>query len=1448
MDPLPVSYRRFDDIDGQRSDIYDLAKKAIGELRLPENATHKLEIADVEYDDYDPDIPDEKEALLKRKSLQRALRGTVRLKDSAGNVVDEQRLTLAQVPHLNSRGLFIRNGVVYNIRNQLRLRPGIYTRRQKSGDLESHFNVKPGTGRGFRVEMGQKDGLFKLRVDQSTTRLYPVLRALGVPDDEMRKAWGDEVFEKNYRAQSGKDEADLAKLVRKFGRDLDVPKEKLPEVLSSLLQRAEVDEDTTELTLGERIKNLSPAAFLKATAKQLRVAREEARPDNRDSQAFQSFHAAQDLLAERLRRDATGSLRNAFWKASKAGSLKPLLPGVLNKNIDSLFDGSGLAMSLEDINPLETLDQRQAITRLGEGGISSNEAISRDARNVQASYLGVIDPTRAPESSSIGVDLRVTDAAMRGSDNQLYTTVRNLRTGQLETVSARTLSSKVVTFPGELSAETKRIPAIKDDRLTYVPKDQIDYEIVNADDMMSRATRLIPFPEGVKGQRLLMGARMTQQAVPLLEPEAPFVQTADVDGKSLYSAMGKDMGAKFAPVDGIVTKVTPDHMFVVGNDGSKHKVSLYNNYPLARKTSLHNEPLVKAGDVVTAGQPLARSNFTDKTGTFSIGRNLRVAYMSAEGDTIEDAFVISESAAKKLGAESMYKSDIDLDDVTTTKKGDYNAIFAGRFTPEQLGVIDDDGVILPGTRVDKGDPLILGVGKKPASAVGALMDTPKSSVTDRTQIWDHAAPGVVTDVVRTKTGIRVLVKSYDTVSAGDKLAPRYGNKGVAASIRPDDQMPIASDGKPIEVIMNTNGVISRVNPSTLADALLGKIVERTGREPYKIRGFATPEGIAEYALKEAENHGISELEEVTDPRDGRKIPNVFVGNTYIMRLHHKAESKLSARDQAGYTVDDYPARGGPSGSKRISLLDSSALLAAGATNFLKDAKLARGQRNDDYWRQVRHGETPMLPSGSFADEQFKAMLKSAGVNIREKDTKEQLRPLLDSDVDRMAPHEIQNGETLDFETMEPVKGGLFDVGMTGGAGGNQFAKITLPVKVPHPLFMEPIQRLLGLTGKDMEAVLTGKQELHGETGPQAIEKALSDINVPREMEVAKSVIRSSKGAKKDAAVKRLHYLAGLNTMHVSPQDLMVSKVAVLPPKYRPVVRGKTTDMIHDMNYLYKDLLEARKNYEDAKNTFGDASDEYLTMLRAVSAVSGVGDPVNPKSAEQGVKGILRYAIGLGDTPKASAYQRKVIGTSVDTIGRSVITADRQLGMDEIGVPEEMAWTIFRPYIIRRLVTNGMPPASAVQAVEDRTAAASAMLDEEMKVRPVVYNRAPALHRYAYTGGWGKRVKGDAIHMPYYTLKTLGADYDGDAINIHVPSSEDAIKDVQEKMMPSKNLYYTGNFETHYEPMQDYTAGLYLAGKMDPKQRPVTFATVEEAKAAYAKGVINARTPIRILQS
>jgi DNA-directed RNA polymerase beta subunit len=1448
--PKPVTLRRFDDVAGQRQAIYDNALEGV-RTRFPiQNDTHRIELVNADYDgDYNPTRADEKKALLEGGRLQRAIKGRIRLVDNKTNqVLDEQNAVLAHVPHLNSRGLFIHNGVPYSIRNQARLRPGVYVRRQQNGGVEAHVNVKPGTGRGFRVNLDPETGVFNLQVEQSKTRLYPLLKALGVKDEDLKQAWGEQLFKQNWREVSGHDQQDLRKVVQKLGRqaEREAPDHELPKALQTILDRARIDPEVSELTLGGQHDRPGLDALTKATQKILRVANNQEEGDNRDSQAFQSVHSAEDLIRERLERDQAGEMRKLLWGAAKSGKLDKLRSGILTPNVHALYR-TGLSSAVEDINPFETYDQRQAITRLGEGGISSTQSVSRDARGVQPSYFGIIDGVRAPESSNIGLDMRVTDAALKGSDGQLYTTLRDPATGKLETLSARQMANHAIAFPGELAKGERKVRAMVGHKIQYIDRSKVKYELPDATHLFSRASNMVPLLEGVKSQRLLMGARMTTQALPLKDAEAPLVHPLDHEGKSFYQQMGSHAGAVHSEAPGRVVKVTPDGIDVLHEGGQQKHYELYNHYPLARKTMLHNTPVVQAGDVVQPGQLLAHSNFTDRNGHAAPGRNLRVAYLAGEGLTYDDSVAISESAAKKLSSEHQYKHSLDLgDEVHSTKTNDYRAIYGDRFSKAQYDKLDESGTVQVGQTINPGDPVMVAIGKRQGRAQGALTNGPKSLYTDISQVWDHPQPGVVTDVARTRSGVKVTVKSYEPMSVGSKLSGQYGNKGVVSKIIPDDQMPHDEDGRPMDVLMAPTGIITRVNPSSLVTTLLGKIAEKRG-QPYNLKSFSTPEGLADFALNEAHKHGVKETETLRDPRNGRRIPNVFTGNQYILKLHHTAESKMSARDTGGYSADESPARGGPDGSKRIGLLDIHSLLSAGATEFLKDAKLVRGQRNDDFWRQLKTGQTPAQQGKSFANGHFLDLLRSAGVNIKDKpDGRQQLGFMTDADVDRLAQHEISKPDTFDFNTMKPVEGGLFDLGKTGGAEGTRFSKIVLPAKIPNPMAEEPITRILGLTGKKFEQILAGKEQINGKSGPQAIEDALKTINVDREIELAKQQVRTASRSNRDDAVRRLGYLQGLKTQGVKPEDLMISKMAVLPPKHRPIMRARGVDMIHDANYLYKDLMESAKNYQGAGEELGENGDEYLTMYNAAKAVAGLTDPVNPKTAEQGVRGMLRFAIGVKDSPKYSRFQRKVLGNSVDTIGRSVITIDPELDMDQVGIPEDMAWRMFRPFVIRRLVREGTPAAEAVKAVRDRTPAAKHHLDAEMKVRPVIYNRAPSLHRFNYVAGHARINKDSSISISQSVTKGMNADFDGDAINVHLPVSDKAVDEAKEKLLPSKNLLHPASFDVHLLPSQEYLAGLYLASQPDKARQTRVFATKEDVLKAYKRGEISVRDPVKIL--
>lgn len=1492
--PPRPQWRGFDDVRAQRQQVFDRALQGISSIKPLENDRFRLEITDPRYaGDYAPTLAEEKQARLRGKSLHRPVKASLRLIDkSTDGVADELETTVAHVPYVTPRGVLIRNGTIWGVRNQNRLRPGVYVLRQQNQGIKAQVNTRSGTGRGFNVELEPSTGLFRLGVGQSTTRLYPALRAMGVPDEAIKEAWGEELFNKNWRAPGGQDATDLRKLVTKLGgpREAELEVSALGPRLKELLERAEVDADVTTATLGHGYAHFGIEPLMATTAKMLRRARDEVADDNRDSQAYQSFHSLEDFIEERLRRPHD-ALRKLLWKATREGKLGKPQTGMLDKNLNTLYT-SGLAQSVEDTNPFEIYDNRQTITRLGEGGIASNQAVPRSARGVQPSYFGIVDPIRAPEGQNIGVDMRVTDGALKGDDGRLYFKVAR-SDGSTEVLSALEAASTPIAFPGErrraegrdlyrfrLRAEDSEEPedivvdlrwltedpelaeevrtralgdpeplppmvrAMHGDDIDWYPADEVEFELPSATGMFSRLSNLVPMIQGSKSQRALMGARMISQALPLQSPEAPLVQSAGGDGESLYASMGEWLGAVKAKDSGRVSEVTPDYIEVVYEGGDRQRHDLYNHYPLARKTMLHNTPLVEEGQAVSPGDVLARSNFTDDRGVAAPGRNLRVAYMVAEGGTYEDGFKISESAAKRLTSHHSYTHDLEIDDTLhTTDKADYQVVFSGKWKPEQLEPIGDNGIIAEGTTVQPGDPLILGVGKKPPRAGRVVGASPRSRFTDKTVVWDHTAPGVVTDVVETPKGINVVVESHEPMTPGSKLSARYGNKGVIAEIVPDGEMPVGEDGEPVDVLVNALGVVSRANPAVLAEALLGKVARKTGK-PYVLGAFEE-EDLVDFALEEARKHGIKEAEDLLDPRTGKKIKGVFTGEQFLMRLHHTAESGLAARDTGGYTYDDSPARGGDTGSKRIAMLDTHSLLSYGATGVLRDAKLVRGQRNDEFWRSLKLGQTPSMPRESAAHRHFLSLLKAAGVNVRDRGGRQQLAPMTDEDIQRLAPHSIDSAETLDFETMKPKPGGLFDLAKTGGVEGTHFTRINLPVKIPNPVMEEPIIRILGLTKNEFKDVLSGKKPLGGKTGPQAIEAALAGINVDREITNRVEAVKTGSKSKRDTHVRALNFLTGLKDMDLKPTDLLISSVPVIPPKYRPIMRAGGLDIINDANYLYHDLLQSRTNYEDALETFGDGGEEYLTMYNAAKAVSGLGDPINPEHVQQGVKGLLANAIGIGESPKFARFQRKVIGQAVDNVGRGVIVPDPELDMDQISIPRPMALTMYRPFIIRRLVRNGYSATDAVKAVRDESPVAERELLKEMEARPVFWNRAPALHRFNYVGAWPRLAKGNEIGLPQVTEPGANADHDGDKVNVHLPVSPEAVRDVIEKMMPSRNLWHPATFDVHLKPDKDYLAGLYLATKMKSSETPRVFATRADAYKAYLRGDVGVTDPVII---
>lgn len=672
---------------------------------------------------------------------------------------------------------------------------------------------------------------------------------------------------------------------------------------------------------------------------------------------------------------------------------------------------------------------------------------------------------------------------------------------------------------------------------------------------------------------------------------------------------------------------------------------------------------------------------------------------------------------------------------------------------------------------------------------------------------------------------------------------------MISGIIPDEEMPQDSDGSPFEILLNPLGIISRTNPAQMVEAALGKIAAKTGKS-YSVKDFEDLDDLTEYAIAELKKHNMKDLGDVTDPETGRKISEVFSGNRFFMKLHHTAEGKGQGRGVGQYTMDGTPAKGGETGSKVIALMDTNALLSHGATGVIRDAAAIRGQKNEEFWLPFMRGVTPPKPKIPMVYEKFINQLRGSGINVVEDGQQTHIMALTDKDVDKLSGGRyVTSGDTLQFEKgMKPISGGLFDPALTGGNAGDRWSAIKLEEPMPNPVMEEPIRRMLGLTQQKLEDVLAGTDSISTGTGPSAIKRALDRINIDREMEYAREQIKSGRATNRDAAVRKLGYLKSAKELKIHPGDWMLTKAPVLPPKFRPisVMSGNNMPLVPDANYLYKELIEANDNLREMSQEVDDTGAERLAVYNSLKAVVGLGDPIHPKLQEKRVKGLLKHV--FGSSPKVGMMQRRLLSSTVDLVGRAVITPNPDLDMDHVGLPEVRAWDIYKNFIVRRLKRRGMSMVDAARQVEERSSLARDELVSEMSERPVIINRAPVLHRFGIMAFYPKLVKGDTLQISPLVVGGFGADFDGDAMQYHVPVDEDAKNEAVERMLPSRNLLSPADFKSPmHKPSQEYTGGLYAATSRKSDRRTRTFRNIKDVLAAYRRGDISLDDPVETLE-
>lgn len=1435
---------------------------------------HTLEVDGVEIPDTKDveDIHSQKEAKEKGRSWTVPIRANLRLIDNeTGKVLDKQEVTVGQLPKVTRRHSYIVDGNEWQVNNQFRLKSGVFTRIKNNGELASQWNVARGPG--FEMNFAPDTRKLNIRVGGSSIPLYPVLKTLGVDDDAIQGAWGKEILSANKTGRGRQtSEAYMDQTVHKAykaltGKKANTSKEAL-EGVRSVFERTILRPDSTKVTLGEPFDTVNGPALLAGSKKILRVSRQEEPPDNRDSLVFKDFLAVEDLLQERIAKDARWDIeRKLNLKVDKVRKVKEVVsPETFGRPIKAFFTSSTISDRPDQMNPVQFLVGARRTTLGGEHGISGAYQTPDTARTIDPSSVGFLDPIHTPENPRIGTVLQMGIAAKKVG-KEIKTRVFNPKTGRTEYISPSEALQSNLAFgdqykwdggkPSPLSSYVKVTD--REGGFNSVKPTDVDYIIRSPKGMFDISTNMIPFLQNNQGNRTSVASRQLEQAVPLVNREAPLVQVRGETAATWENAVGK-LNSHVSRVDGTVTRVGKDTIYIKDGDNKTHKIPLYDDFPLNdNKSVLNSTPLVKAGDSVKAGQVVADSNFS-KDGVLAIGTNLRTAYMPYHGYNFDDGVVISESAAQKLKSEHMLRENIKADKNTTLDKGTFFAHTAGQFSKEQADKLDDNGVIKPGSTVEKGDVLVGAVKKvqwRPEHNLLAKFSKKLVPSVEPTPItWDKPYSGVVSKVVQHGKETTVYVKTQTPAEVGDKLAGRHGNKGIITRIVPDHEMPRTSDGVHAELLLNPAGVPGRINLGQVLETAAAKIARKTGK-PYVVNNFDS--SVPNYTKKvqaDLAKHGISDTEVMYDPKDGRPLKSdpVLFGEQFMLKLHHTAEGGIKARSRAAYDINAQPKKGPTGKAQSLDAAGLNALLAHGARANIRELQTIKADRNDEYWNALQAGESLPAPKIPFAYEKFKGYLKGMGVNIEKDGSRLSLVPMTDKQVVAMSSGRLTNPD-LGFRAKDakPEKGSIFDEEITGTqvrdnvlAMGKNWSHFTLSERMPNPVFEAPIKSLLGISTKQFEGVIAGKDSLQGKTGPSAISDALTDLNVKKELDQVNSQIPNAARSNLSKLRKKARYLSALQEADLSPKDAYTMKhVPVLPPVMRPVSILPNGNLnTDDLNDLYRGIAQTDNRLRDPTTSAapddieGGANDlraEIYDGLRALTLV-GTGKDKRHK------KGIMEMLAGSG-SPKQGFFQSKMIGKRQDLSMRGVIVPETKLGVDEIGIPEESAKEIYKPFIQRRLVQWGSTPGQAAAAVREGSPRAIDALDAELRERPLLVKRDPVLHKYGVQAFLARRIRGSAMQLHPLATSGYNADFDGDKMSAYVPVTQEAVREAH-NMLPSKNLFSPSTGQLMYKPTQESLMGLHDISKFGRKTSH-RFRNVDEAARAVQKGEIRYTDVIRV---
>ena len=1086
-------------------------REAFKESSPIQSQNHVLEVTFGEHQFGDPAHTVE-ECREKDMTYQAPLLTDVRLTNKETGEIKEQLVFMGDFPMMTDQGTFIINGTERIVVSQLVRSPGVYySSEMDSGKQIYKAQIIPSRGAWLEFEVDKRDQLM-VSIDRKRKQSATMfLRALGIAvtnDDIIELLGNSDVIKRTLERDTALTREDaLIEIYRRLRPGEPPTVDASRSLLEGLLfnpQRYDLarvgrykvnkklnlttEEEVTVLTDEDIVATLRYLLSLAAGEQGFKV-------DDIDHFGNRRIRTVGELVANQFR-IGMSRMERVVRERMSSQDIDEITPQSLINirpivaSIKEFFGSSQLSQFMDQANPLTGLTHKRRLSALGPGGLAGHKSgssrrtnVPTAVRDVHNSHYSRMCPIETPEGPNIGLigslalyarvnEYGFIEAPFRRVENGVATDQIDWMTADEEEkhviAPANTpLDPKTNEFittdaEGKIVRPHAVIARTRDFDGSFgapadVPVEDVDYMDVSPRQMLSVAATLIPFLEHDDAKRTLMGANMQRQAVPLVHPAAPYVGTGMERRAALDSGevtLAKNAGEViFADASKIIVK----------HAGGMDEYHLAKYQRSNQSTCINHRPLVRVGDTVEQGEPLADGPSTDH-GELALGQNLTVAYMPWEGFNYEDGIVVSERlvAEDLLTTINITRHEIDARDTKLGPEEITREI--PNLSEDMLANLDEDGIIRIGAEVGPGDILVGKVTPKGESALTAeerllraIFGAKAHDVRDTSLKMPHGAYGRVIDVVRfsrengddlapgVNEQVRVYVAQRRKIQQGDKIAGRHGNKGVICNVLPVEDMPYMADGTPIDVILNPLGVPSRMNVGQLLECHLGWAAacgwdtEQADSDKYIPGPFftATPvfdgakeDEIAEVIRRANKNmlnkataafgdhmrpEFVTQLDErgktrLFDGRTGEEFREpITVGTSYILKLGHMVDDKIHARSTGPYSLVTQQPLGGKAqfGGQRFGEMEVWALYAYGASNVLQEILTVK---SDDTVGRVKtyesivKGENVPVPG---IPESFKVLVKeirSLALDIE---------PMHDVDEDASAPVTAEETSALD---------------------------------------------------------------------------------------------------------------------------------------------------------------------------------------------------------------------------------------------------------------------------------------------------------------------------------------------------------------------------------------------------------------------------------------------------